>query len=217
MPSKRTSNILTIPMTMIAKIKQYFKARNLKNKLAASSWKKLNIGSGPDGASPEYQEWVCIDKEILDITNEQNWLNFVGGKSTLDNILAEHVWEHLTDEDTQLANKNCFEFLKPGGRLRIAVPDGYNPDKEYVERVKPGGSGLGSEDHKVLYNFEIMQERLSKAGFHVELVEYWKKDGEFVANEWDAKEGFIKRSKKFDPRNQSGKLNYTSLIVDAIK
>jgi predicted SAM-dependent methyltransferase len=204
-------------MTMIAKIKQYFKARNLKNKLAASSWKKLNIGSGPDGASPEYQEWVCIDKEILDITNEQNWLNFVGGKSTLDNILAEHVWEHLTDEDTQLANKNCFEFLKPGGRLRIAVPDGFNIDKQYIENVKPGGLGVGSDDHKILYTYKTMVDRLSTVGFEVSLVEYWNDQGVYITNDWQVKDGFIKRSKKYDPRNQSGKLGYTSLVVDAIK
>lgn len=217
MPLKWTSNFSTIPMTMIAKIKQYFKARNLKNKLASATFKKLNIGSGPDGAAKEYQDWVCIDKEILDITDVQNWRTFVGEKSTLDNILAEHVWEHLSEEDTLLANKNCFEFLKPGGRLRIAVPDGLNIDKDYLERVKPGGSGLGSEDHKVLYTLDLMQERLSKAGFRIELVEYWNNDGVFVANKMDVNDGFIKRSKEFDPRNKSGQLNYTSLIVDAVK
>ena len=204
-------------MTMIAKIKQYFKARNLKNKLASSSSKKLNIGSGPDGATKEYQEWVCIDKEILDITDEQNWLNFVGRKSTLDNILAEHVWEHLTDKDTLLANRNCFEFLKPGGRLRIAVPDGFNIDKEYIENVKPGGLGVGSDDHKILYTYKTMVDKLSSVGFEVLPVEYWNEKGEYIANDWQEKEGFIKRSKKYDPRNQSGKLGYTSLIVDAIK
>lgn len=202
---------------MIAKIKQYFKARNLKNKLASSSSKKLNIGSGPDGATKEYQEWVCIDKEILDITDEQNWLNFVGRKSTLDNILAEHVWEHLTDKDTLLANRNCFEFLKPGGRLRIAVPDGFNIDKEYIENVKPGGLGVGSDDHKILYTYKTMVDKLSSVGFEVLPVEYWNEKGEYIANDWQEKEGFIKRSKKYDPRNQSGKLGYTSLIVDAIK
>lgn len=202
---------------MIGKIKFLLNGLKLKNKFKAATTKKINIGAGPDGDAPEYRDWVCVDKDILDITDPTAWLAFTKTTEAVDNILAEHVWEHLSDEDTALANTNCYKFLKKGGRLRIAVPDGYNPDKEYVERVKPGGSGLGSEDHKVLYNFEIMQERLSKAGFHVELVEYWKKDGEFVANEWDAKEGFIKRSKKFDPRNQSGKLNYTSLIVDAIK
>ncbi len=202
---------------MIAQIKQFFKARSLKNKLATATTKKLNIGSGPDGASKEYQDWVCIDKEILDITDEQNWKNFVGSKSSIDNILAEHVWEHLTDKHTELANKNCFEFLKPGGRLRIAVPDGFNIDKEYIENVKPGGKGVGSDDHKILYTYKIMNERLSAVGFEVQAVEFWNENGEYITNEWSEADGFIKRSKKHDPRNQSGKLGYTSLIVDAVK
>lgn len=202
---------------MIGKIKFFLNVSKLKSKFKNAIIKKINIGAGPDGDAAEYRDWVCVDKDILDITNPNEWIKFTQTSDAVDNILAEHVWEHLTDEDTALANENCYKFLKKGGRLRIAVPDGNNPDKEYVERVKPGGSGLGSEDHKVLYNFELMQERLSKAGFKIELVEYWDNEGEFVANEWDAKDGFIKRSKKYDPRNQSGQLNYTSLIVDAVK
>lgn len=202
---------------IIAQIKQLLKARSLKSRLASAKVKKLNIGSGPDGASEEYREWVCIDKEILDITDAQNWKDFVGNASSLSNILAEHVWEHLTDTDTALANKNCFDFLKPGGRLRIAVPDGYNIDDDYIEKVKPGGSGVGSDDHKILYTYKIMTERLQSVGFTVEPVEYWNEQGEFIANDWSEKDGFIKRSKKYDPRNQSGKLGYTSLIVDAVK
>jgi len=202
---------------MLGRIKYFLNVLKLKNKFKAAATKKINIGAGPDGEALEYREWVCVDKDILDITNSNAWQSFTKTTEAVDNILAEHVWEHLTDEDTALANANCYKFLKKGGRLRIAVPDGNNPDKEYVERVKPGGSGLGSEDHKVLYTLDLMQERLSKAGFRIELVEYWNNDGVFVANKMDIKDGFIKRSKEFDPRNKSGKLGYTSLIVDAIK
>jgi predicted SAM-dependent methyltransferase len=202
---------------MLGRIKYFLNVLKLKNKFKAAATKKINIGAGPDGEALEYREWVCVDKDILDITNSNAWQSFTKTTEAVDNILAEHVWEHLTDEDTALANANCYKFLKKGGRLRIAVPDGNNPDKEYVERVKPGGSGLGSEDHKVLYTLDLMQERLSKAGFRIELVEYWNNDGVFVANKMDIKDGFIKRSKEFDPRNKSGQLNYTSLIVDAIK
>lgn len=203
---------------MIATIKKYFKKKSLISKLKSNKEKNLNIGSGPDGNSKEYLGWICVDIEFLDITKESDWLAFTPGPESLDRILAEHVWEHLSDNDTLLANENCFKFLKKGGRLRLAVPDGFNIDKEYVERVKPGGSGVGSDDHKILYNYEIMKNRLMLAGFkNIQLLEYWDENGKFFANPWEVKDGHIKRSKHFDPRNQDNQLGYTSLIVDAIK
>ena len=41
----------------------------------------------------------------------------------------------------------------PGGNFRIAVPDGFHTDPSYIENVKPGGTGEGSEDHKNLFNY----------------------------------------------------------------
>jgi predicted SAM-dependent methyltransferase len=203
---------------MLERIKQFVKKRALKNKLFSAPKKCLNIGAGPDGAAKEYADWISIDREILDITNQENWKTFTPGINSIDNILAEHVWEHLTDEDTVLANRNCYTFLKPSGRLRIAVPDGFNIDKEYIENVKPGGKGIGSHDHKILYTYKIMVDRLEKAGFKkIELLEYWDENGVFHANPWRSSEGHIKRSQANDPRNSDGKLVYTSLIVDAIK
>ena len=202
---------------MIAKIKQLIKANALKRRLKSLKIKKLNIGAGPDGSNKEYEDWISIDKEILDITDERNWLSFVGMKSSIDNILAEHVWEHLTEEQTELANQNCFNFLKKEGRLRIAVPDGFFPNQEYIDQVKPGGSGIGSDDHKILYTHETMQRKLEKVGFKVEKVEYYDHEGKFHKKDWDEKQGFIKRSLEKDKRNKSGHIGYTSLIVDAIK
>jgi len=56
-------------------------------------------------------------------------------------------------------------YLKPGGVLRLAVPDGLNPSAEYIEHVRPGVRGPGASDHKILYTFKVMKERLERAGF----------------------------------------------------
>lgn len=203
---------------MIGQIKKYFKRRILSNNLKNAPLKKLNIGSGSDGDKEEYKGWISVDKEFLDITQEKDWLDFTSGYNSLDNVLAEHVWEHLSDEDTRLANLNCYKFLKPGGRLRIAVPDGLHENKEYVDNVRPGGKGLGSEDHKILYTYQIMKDRLEEAGFkEIIFLEYWDDNHLFHSKDWNIVDGFIKRSKNFDKRNSQGKLIYTSLIVDAIK
>jgi len=131
--------------------------------------------------------------------------------------MAEHVWEHLTPHDTALANLNCYTFLKRGGRLRLAVPDGFHPDPAYIDYVRPNGNGAGADDHKILYNYKIMKANLEKVGFTVELLEYWDEAGKFHGCNWTDEGGHIRRSSRYDERNQHGKLAYTSLIVDAIK
>lgn len=182
-------------------------------KLFFSSKRKFNIGSAGINHS---REWIPTDIDLLNITVEEDWkklLKFL----QLNNIMAEHVWEHLSEKDTQLANKNCFKFLKKGGILRIAVPDGYNPDKAYIDYVKPGGNGPGADDHKILYTYKTMTDSLESVGFKVNMLEYWDENGKFHAVEWTDEGGHIVRSKRYDPRNKEGKLGYTSLIVDAVK
>lgn len=174
---------------------------------------KFNIGSA--GINKNF-EWYPTDKESLDVTKENDWqkvLSFL----QLDNIAAEHVWEHLTQKETELANANCFKYLKNGGVLRIAVPDGYNPNKKYIESVKPGGTGKGARDHKMLYNYKVITDCLQKAGFIVKPLEYWDEYGQFHYIDWDNEDGFIERSRRYDSRNKNGSLEYTSLIVDAMK
>ena len=195
------------------------KLRNLKSgiiflfKVHIQSTRKLDVGSSGINWG---KGWILTDIELLDITCESNWFRLFSG-IRLTNIMAEHVWEHLTESDTFLANKNCHKFLKPGGVLRIAVPDGYHPDKSYIQWVKVGGNGPGADDHKILYNYIIMKRNLEKAGFRINLIEYWDENGKFHQTDWSHEAGFIRRSKNYDERNSSGELKYTSLIVDAIK
>ncbi len=177
--------------------------------------KKIKFNVGSAGINPD-ETWFGTDINTLNITKKSDWKSLLWFLQ-LDNIMAEHVWEHLSDEDTKLANTNCYRFLKKGGVLRLAVPDGYHPDKEYIEYVRPGGTGLGADDHKILYTYKSMKERLEKVGFKVKLLEYWDEFGGFHFEEWNDEGGRITRSKRYDNRNRNGELKYTSLIVDAIK
>lgn len=199
----------------ISKRERFFKYRidqKIFLHLLTKKTRRFNIGAG----KYDLGEWVCTDIYYLDITKPKQWKRKLKWLK-LDNIVSEHVWEHLSDQDTQLANKNCYNFLKPGGKLRIAVPDGYFPDAQYINHVKPGGIGPGAHDHKILYTYKTMKSRLEAAGFQVNLLEYWDEYGEFHFNDWDVNDGYINRSKRFDKRNENGDLKYTSLVVDAIK
>ncbi|HEV2395263.1 MAG TPA: hypothetical protein VG146_23180 [Verrucomicrobiae bacterium] len=169
------------------------------------------------GAGPRKQEgWIDTDIDILDATQEWQWKE-IFGRRKIDSLLAEHVWEHLSLEQAGVANRNCFRFLKPGGRLRLAVPDGLHPAPAYREHVRPGGTGPGADDHKVLYDYRLLPAMLRAAGFEVVLLEYWDEKPVFHFTEWSPADGHVSRSKRYDPRNSDGSLSYTSLIVDAFR
>ena len=160
--------------------------------------------------------WIPTDMQDLNLLEEKDWARWfkVAG---VDAIIAEHVWEHLTPEQGLLAAQNCYRYLKTGGYLRLAIPDGCSPDPAYIEHVRVGGSGPGADDHKVLYTYKSLQDMLSKAGFTVKLLEYYDEAGTFHAEDWDVSQGLVRRTKRFDPRNTDGVLRYTSLLVDAVK
>jgi predicted SAM-dependent methyltransferase len=169
------------------------------------------------GASGIYDAgWIPTEIGVLDILNRGHWSR-VFAENSIDALLAEHVWEHLTPEQGLLAARNCLRYLKPGGYLRVAVPDGFHSDPKYIDCVRVGGSGAGADDHKVLYNCDSFGGLFEQAGFEVALLEYFDSAGAFHAVEWDPAGGMIHRSKRFDERNRDGRLNYTSLILDARK
>ncbi len=187
-------------------------ARRLKQRVLHATPLQIVLGaSGIFDAG-----WIPTDIGVLDILNEQHWTRTFA-ENSIDAILAEHVWEHLTPDQGLCAAQHCLRFLKPGGYLRVAVPDGFHPDPSYIEWVRVGGNGPGADDHKVLYNCETFRGLFESAGFRVELLEYFDSSGVFHEVEWEPVAGTIHRSRRFDERNRDGRLNYTSIILDAGK
>jgi predicted SAM-dependent methyltransferase len=174
----------------------------------------LRIIIGAGGIS--YEGWIPTEVQCLNLLNPKHWERYFD-KNSIDAILVEHVWEHLTMEEGLVAANQCYQYLKSGGYLRVAVPDGFHPDPEYIEWIKIKGVGPGADDHKVLYNYKTFCNVFERAGFKVELLEYFDSNKEFHYIDWDETKGRIRRSRKFDDRNKNGELKYTSLILDARK
>lgn len=168
---------------------------------------KIILGS----ADEKIEGWLSTDKDTLDITKLSDWQKHFEVDS-IDMMLAEHVWEHLTVEEGIEAARNCYIYLRRRGHIRIVVPDGYSPHKDYIENVK-----VGVHDHKVLYNHNTLGDVLEFVGFVILKMEYWKEDGTFFTRPWKEEDGHIKRSVRNDWRNVDGKVRYTSLIIDAGK
>lgn len=177
---------------------------------------KVVVGAGIYNNNPG---WIHTQEEDLSLLDKTQWTQKFK-ENTITAILAEHVWEHLSYEEGVEAAKICFEFLKHGGYIRCAVPDGYFPNEEYQHGVQVGGPGPKDHicaGHKIVHNYKSLTKMFEDAGFEVVLLEYCDDNGIFQHKEWNGNDGVIFRSKKYDPRNQGDKLGFPSLIVDAIK
>ncbi|WP_117169427.1 class I SAM-dependent methyltransferase [Paraliobacillus sediminis] len=177
---------------------------------------KVVIGAGEHDNNPG---WIQTQENELNLLRSEDWQNTFSPRS-LEAILAEHVWEHLTYQEGIEAAMICYAYLKPGGYIRCAVPDGFFLDKDYQDIVKVGGPGPKNHpasSHKSLYNYKTLSSMFEEAGFKVTLLEYCDENGDFHFINWEEKNGYIYRSKRFDHRNKNGTLGFVSLIIDAVK
>jgi predicted SAM-dependent methyltransferase len=170
---------------------------------------RLFLSAGPYSR----EGFISTQQSELDLLQPQDWLQSFGERRART-ILAEHVWEHLTLEEGLEAARVCYDFLEPGGLLRLAVPDGLHPDPAYQAMVAIGGPGPAA-DHKTLYDYRTLPPLFEAAGFTTALLEFWDESNNFQATDWNPEDGLIFRSLRFDPRNQNGALGFTSLILDA--
>jgi predicted SAM-dependent methyltransferase len=188
--------------------------RQVDEKAARGEPIRIILGAG--GVRPD-QGWLTTNVQFLNLLNEEQWRSAFGDHR-LDTIFAEHVWEHLAPADGKAGAARCYAYLKSGGRLRMAVPDGNHPDPDYIEFVRPGGPGPGSYDHKVLYTYDMLRSMLESVGFQVDLLEYYDADRNFHRTEWDPKDGRVTRCHGWTEKKADGStMHYTSLIADARK
>jgi predicted SAM-dependent methyltransferase len=182
------------------------------------------------GAKTQTQPgWVSSDLAQLDIRRESDWSrHFAPG--SVDRILCESCLEHMTFADGLAACRNFYRYLKPQGRVRIAVPDSNHPDPSYQFWTRPGGGGQlfsrlfvyahHEPDHKVFYNFQTLPALMERAGFKTRLVEYFDDAGQFHRNAWSYADGEVTRSAGH-PRVERFKFwlgfDFVSLIIDGFK
>jgi predicted SAM-dependent methyltransferase len=193
-------------------LKRPIKRLILRWRLLRQRDRRIIVGAGGYGQAG----WISTDITSLNLLREGDWRALLA-EGSLAAILAEHVWEHLDPADALEAARRCRRYLRPGGHLRIAVPDGLSPDPAYLAQVRPGGSGPGADDHRALYTYRTLGDLLAQAGLAPRPLEYFDEAGTFHASDWDPADGIVRRSRRFDRRNSDGRLVYTSLIVDAIR
>jgi predicted SAM-dependent methyltransferase len=83
--------------------------------------KLLNLGCGPRF----HEAWINLDfHSVHPCVKQHNLLKGIPyPDDTFDVIYHSHVLEHFTKKQAQIFMKECFRALKPGGIIRVIVPD----------------------------------------------------------------------------------------------
>lgn len=173
---------------------------------------RIILGAGEQ----RYAGWIATQKEDLDLLDRAGWERAFGDRRA-DAFVCEHVWEHLTEAEGRAAARLVFDFLKPGGLFRCAVPDANFPDADYQRAVQVGGPGPADHpaaDHRIVYDHRLFRDVFVGAGFVVELLEWCDEAGRFHHRPWDPELSPIYRSLRSDHRNQDGRLGFVSLIAE---
>ena len=197
---------------------------------------KIRIVCG--ASATQFEGWVSFNIDTLDITKDKDFKYFFE-KRKIDNILLEHVIEHLEYDDFIIFLGLVRKYLKKGALVRVAVPDGNHPSQYIRELTGIRGTEPGADDHKYLYKIEDMDRIASQMGFKLSSLEYFDPKGEFVIKDYNFENGYVSRCSKnyigrftessdeydkmintvpeeFRPQFEQKGISYTSLLVDFI-
>jgi predicted SAM-dependent methyltransferase len=174
-------------------MRQFFRTKHLWWHILRLEWTRAKIRVIVGATKSDISDWISFDQAWLDILEENQWRMYFR-PSTIHNIVAEHVWEHLTPTEATEATKLCFRFLKPKGRLRIAVPDTLHVSRYLRDLVGKEGSLSHYHQHKVDYNYRTLEKLLRACGFQTTLLDWWDEEGNFHSDYSNDGEGYIMRS-----------------------
>jgi predicted SAM-dependent methyltransferase len=132
---------------------------------------KLHLGCG----TKHIKGYTNIDIRYLPKVDEVNNIKFLRNykENTVDTIYACHVLEHFSRWDYENVLRRWYEILKPGGILRVAVPnfesvcEYYNITKnlQNVMGILYGGQDYNENFHYVIFDTNTLSSSLQKIGF----------------------------------------------------
>lgn len=185
-------------------LKKIYYRRFFRNK------KTIKIVGG--ASDTKFSGWTSLNIEVLDITKEKDW-NFIFKKRSIDNILLEHVVEHLKYNDFIKFLQTVKKYLKVGAVIRIAVPDKYHPSQYVRDLTGVNGLEPGADDHKYFYCINDFEKIGNENGFLVNKIEYFDESGAFNSKDFNFDNGYVSRcSKNYKGRFTDSKEEYSKMM-----
>lgn len=140
--------------------------------------RKLHIGCG----KVYLHGWVNVDiftSVEADLYCEMTRLPFE--KESFSTLYCSHVLEHAHRHMVIATLAHWRELLRPGGTLRLAVPDfaaccqRYAKTKNLPELMGLlyGGQDYSKNSHTVIFDYAYLTECLVKAGFSITKISRW--------------------------------------------
>jgi predicted SAM-dependent methyltransferase len=115
--------------------------------------KYINLGCG----NRFHEDWVNVDFASNDARVKN--VNLLSGipyeDNTFDVAYHSHVLEHFAPEDGKSFLKECFRILKPGGVLRVAIPDLEVIARNYIKYLDAAMEG--DRDADANYNWTLIE------------------------------------------------------------
>ncbi len=135
--------------------------------------KKINLGCGWRDFG---KDWIHIDGGDYPHLDSKDIFNLPYEDNSIDLIYASHVIEYFDREEIIPILNKWKNKLKPGGILRLAVPNFHSMVRLYLEANIPLSSFLGplygkmemgdkTIYHKTTYDFKELKLILIKCGF----------------------------------------------------
>ena len=132
---------------------------------------KLHIGCG----TKHLEGYTNIDIRYLPGVDEVNNIRFLRNykENSVDEIYACHVLEHFGRWEYKEVLKRWFEILKPGGYIRLAVPNFeaickyYNKtnDLKSLIGLLYGGQDYDENYHYITFDFTTLTNDLKNIGY----------------------------------------------------
>lgn len=136
----------------------------------------VNLGCGKDYRAG----YINVDINI--VFKRDMWLDLRNPlpfrDTTVHGIFCSHTFEHFAHEQTLRLARECRRVLRPGGVLRVGVPDFVPAIEAYMAgnlawlRSEGRSAGrrfsdhvLAQANHKLLFDYGYLEELLHDAGF----------------------------------------------------
>jgi predicted SAM-dependent methyltransferase len=134
----------------------------------------LNLGCG----GRHHPEWINVDSHstgpgvmVHDLESP-----FPFEDSEFDAVYHSHLLEHLPKRRAPLFLRECYRVLKPGGILRVVVPDLEQIARLYLQYLEKAMKGEEEAQYRYEWILLEMFDQMVRNQSGGEMLNYWKRD-----------------------------------------